>query len=96
MTGPTIRGYLDAGLPRFGRVPALGRMIDQFRGQPLDRIVTDLRATLDAEPISVEDARRLHVLISRIHHDHDADLTLVRALYTEVGQALTPSTTART
>lgn len=87
MTRYTVREYLDAPLPPTRRLAALDQLLDRFAGQTLDHIVTDLRSTLAGGPVSMEDFRRLHILISRLYHDHDADLPLTRDLRDEVGQA---------
>jgi len=87
MTRYTVRGYLDAALPPSRRLAALYQLLDRFADRPLDDIVTDLRRTLDEGPVSMEDYRRLHILISRLYHNHDADLTLTHALRDEVEDA---------
>lgn len=75
---PTVRGLLDAKL-RDPRVRSLETEVTRVADRPLRDTVADLRTTL-SEPITSEDCRRLHVLISTLYHRAGADLTLTEEL----------------
>jgi hypothetical protein len=84
----TVRDFLDEDLPPFRRVRELEAMAAAFTGQRLDTTISSLRDVL-GYPISLEDYRRLHVLISHLYHSCGADIPQTTKLRTEVNQALT-------
>ena len=84
---PTVRGLLDAQLPTGRRREHLQKLCEHFTGEPLDATVTDLRGVL-AGPISMEDYRRLHILISHLYHSCGASIPLNDELRAEVNTSL--------
>jgi hypothetical protein len=64
----------------------LQELCASFTGQPLDATVAGLREAL-ADPIDVEDYRRLHVLISHLYHACEASIPCTERLRTEVNAA---------
>lgn len=87
MTPYRVRDYLDADLHPFRRQIDLEALTGRFTGQPLDDTVTGLRGVL-AEPIGMEDYRRLHILISHLYHACGAPIPLTATLRGEVNNAL--------
>jgi hypothetical protein len=82
----TVRDFLDAELPRFDRVPKLESLAGRFTEQPLDATVDDIRTVIAAR-ISMEDYRRLHILISHLYQACDSGFLLTRQLRAEVNRA---------
>ncbi|WP_329131409.1 hypothetical protein OG552_10130 [Streptomyces sp. NBC_01476] len=83
----TVRAFLDDELPAFRRVRELEAMAGRFTGLPLDGTVEGIR-TVIGDRISMEDYRRLHILISHLYHACGADIPLTTELRTEVNLAL--------
>jgi len=81
-----VRDLLDAELGQAG-----GDELDQVMGRftELEDTVADLRAEL-AEPIGLEEYRRLHLLISHLYHHCGASIPLATVLRSEVNRALPP------
>jgi hypothetical protein len=84
----SVRRLLDAELRRFQRLADLEARVAAFAAWPLDATITDLRDVLATRLISMEDHRRLHVLVSGLYHQAGADLPLVNQLRAEVATAL--------
>lgn len=85
---PTVRGLLDAELAGARRMQHLQELCADFTDEPLDATVAGLREVLDGR-ISMEDYRRLHVLISHLYHACGASIPLTRELCAEVNTAFT-------
>lgn len=84
---PTVRGLLDAGLPTGRRMEHLKELCGLFTDEPLDATVAGLRGVL-ADRISMEDFRRLHILISHLYHHCGASFTDTAKLRAEVNASL--------
>jgi hypothetical protein len=82
----TVREFLDAGLAT-DRMEHLKELCKRFTGEPLDATVADLREVLGG-PISMEDFRRLHILISHLYHACGAPIPLMNQLRTEANASL--------
>jgi hypothetical protein len=81
----TIEQFLDRPLSPLGGVPELTQLTAQIAAQPLEETVADLRRVIKARAVTIEDQRRLHVLISELYHRcTDADLDLVGRLRAEI------------
>jgi hypothetical protein len=65
----------------------LQELCGRFTAQPLDATVAGLREAL-ADPIDVEDYRRLHVLISHLYHACAASIPCTERLRDEVNACL--------
>jgi hypothetical protein len=87
MTAPTVREFLDADLATGRRMEHLKELCGRFTGEPLDATVTDLRGVL-AGPISMEDFRRLHIVVSHLYHSCGASIPLINQLRTEANESL--------
>ncbi len=84
----SVRELLDSGLRPHTRLADLEALVAAFAARPLDTTVRDLRDVLKTRRITMEDHRRLHVLISTLYHQAGAGLTLSHALRVEVTDAL--------
>lgn len=85
---PTVRGLLNSRL-REPRVRFLEAAVAEVSARPLPETVAEIRAVLaEQTPISPEECRRLHVLISSLYHHSGASLELTTVLRHEVSSAL--------
>lgn len=67
-----ITAYLNHQLRPYGRVPELTALADHVAQQPVADVLTDLRRVLATRALTGEDVRRLHVLLSQLHHAQPA------------------------
>lgn len=77
-----MRGLLNAPLAASRRKEHLEEMCGQFI-YPLHVTVASLRSALN-DPVSMEDYRRLHILISHLYHQRGASIPLITQLRAEV------------
>jgi hypothetical protein len=87
----SVRQLLDGELRPHTRLHHLTTLTGALAAAPLDETVADLRAALKGR-ITMEDHRRLHVLISTLYHQAGAGLALSDALRAEVTAALNRTT----
>ena len=83
---PTVRSLLDDSLCT-PRVQSLEAACAELAARPLDGTLAELRQVV-ARPVSPEECRRLHVLISSLYHHSSASLELTTVLRHEVSSAL--------
>jgi hypothetical protein len=82
-----VRALLDAAL-REPRVHSLEAAAARIAARPLADTLLDLDAVL-ASPVTGEDCRRLHVLVSSLYHRAGAPLTLTQELQAAIEAART-------
>ena len=82
-----VRTLLDA-LLREPRVRSLEAEAARVASRPLDATVADLRSAL-RQPVTGEDCRRLHVLVSTLYHRAQAPLDLTEELRAAIEKART-------
>jgi hypothetical protein len=67
-----ITAYLDHALDRHRRVIEMTALADTVAATGAPAVFADLCTILGSRPLSGEDLRRLHVLLSQLHHAHPA------------------------
>jgi hypothetical protein len=65
-----ITAYLDHALDRHRRVIEMTALADLVAARDAALVLRDLGTVLALRPLSGEDLRRLHVLLSQLHHAH--------------------------
>lgn len=65
-----VADYLDRDLSPYRRVLEMTALADRVAARDASAVLDDLRAVLEARPLSGEDHQRLHVLLSQLHHAH--------------------------
>jgi hypothetical protein len=82
---PTVRGLPDGPLP-VPRVRSLEMACDQLATRPLADTLAELGRVV-ARPVTGEECRRLHVLVSTLYHRAGAPLSLTEQLRAEIETA---------
>jgi hypothetical protein len=82
-----VRELLDAYLTPGRRMERLQALCKRFTSESLDATVADLREVL-VDQISMEDYRRLHILISHLSVSCGASISLIIELRAEVNTCL--------
>lgn len=65
-----ITTYLDHPLDRYRRVPEMTALADRVAAQDAGTVFGDLLTVLGTRRLTGEGLRRLHVLLSQLHHAH--------------------------
>jgi hypothetical protein len=84
----TVRSLLDTPL-QTPRVRSLEEACDQHASRPLADTLADLRRVIAGPPVTGEECRRLHVLVSTLYHRAGAPLALTERLRAEIEAAQT-------
>lgn len=85
---PTVRGLLDGPLS-VPRVQSLETACARLATRPLADTLADLRRVIARPPVTGEECRRLHVLVSTLYHRAGVPLSLTEQLRAEIEAAQT-------